>query len=281
MNPSAAGAARPVGRYSVQRRSDPLVLAAAILALWQAASHMIGVEDFASPWETLITLIHLLGSAAFWPNAAATGLAFVYALAVTLLGGLALGLLLGYFRLAGEVFDPIIGACYAIPKITLYPIVLLLFGLSLSAKVAFGVLHGIFPMIIFTMGGVKNVRPVLLNAARTLRLSPLATMRHVLIPAALPEIFTGFRVGFSLALLGTLIGEMFASDQGLGFLLMRGISQGDSATIMAISLLLFGLSSVAGWGLLRIDHRLHRYRQTAPSMHRGEPCDAGPSPQKQ
>jgi len=138
----------------------------------------------------------------------------------------------------------------------------LLFGLSLWAKVAFGALHGIFPMIIFTMTGVKGIRPVLLKTARVLNLSPAETMRRILIPAALPEIFTGFRLGFSLTLLGTLIGEMFASDRGLGFLLIRGIDEGDGTAIMALSLLLFITSALAGAGLLRIDRHLRR-RKTA------------------
>jgi NitT/TauT family transport system permease protein len=204
-----------------------------------------------------------LGSAWFWPHAAATGIAFFYALIVTVVGGLAIGLLLGYFRLMGEVFDPIVGATYAIPKITLYPIILLVFGLGLPAKVAFGALHGIFPMIIFTMSGVKTVRPVLLRVARVMRLSPIACMRHVLAPSALPEIFTGFRIGFSLTLLGTLIGEMFASERGLGFLLIRSIDQDDPATIMALTLMLFAVSASVGGVLLVIDKRLHRYKHAA------------------
>ena len=74
------------------------------------------------------------------------------------------------------------GAIYSIPKITLYPVILLVCGLTLSAKVAFGTLHGIFPMIIFTMSGVKTVKPVFLKTARTLRLSSLAAIRAILLP---------------------------------------------------------------------------------------------------
>jgi NitT/TauT family transport system permease protein len=260
---AAALAPESARRLSYQRWTDPIAFAAVLLALWQGAHLLVGGDDLASPGATLAATLRLLGSAAFWPHVAATGTAFLYALLVTLFGGLAIGLLLGYFRLAGEVFDPIIGASYAIPKITLYPLILLLFGLSLWAKVAFGALHGIFPVIIFTMSGVKGIRPVLLRAGRIMRLSAMASMRHILIPAAMPEIFTGFRVGFSLTLLGTLIGEMFASDRGLGFLLIRSIDQGDSAVIMALSLLLFGISALVGWVLLQIDRHLHRYKRAA------------------
>lgn len=244
---------------------DLALFFAALAALWQGAHELVGAEGLSSPLATFARAGVLLSSKAFWGHAGATGLAFVYALAVALAGGLILGLLLGYFRLAGEVFEPIVGAVYSIPKITLYPIILLVFGLTLSAKVAFGALHGIFPMIIFTMSGVKNVKPVLLKSARAMRLSPLAGIRHILIPAALPEIFTGFRIGFSLTLLGTLIGELFASDRGLGFMLIRSIEHNDAETILALTLLLFTASALVGWLLLRLDRRIRRHKEAEPA----------------
>ena len=75
--------------------------------------------------------------------------------------GCCIGFVLGFSRFATEVADPILGTIYSIPKITLYPIILLVFGLTLSAKVAFGVLHGIFPVIIATMAALRNVAPVI------------------------------------------------------------------------------------------------------------------------
>ena len=244
---------------------DAALFFALLAVLWQGAHELVGADGLSSPLATFARAGALLGSAVFWDHAAATGLAFLYALAVALAGGLLIGLLLGYSRLAGEVFEPVVGAIYSIPKITLYPIILLIFGLTLSAKVAFGALHGIFPMIIFTMSGVKNVKPVLLKAARSLRLSPAASMRHILVPAALPEIFTGFRIGFSLTLLGTLIGELFASDRGLGFLLIRSIEHNDAETILALTLLLFVASATVGWVLLRLDRRLRRHKEAEPA----------------
>ncbi len=261
---AAVKSAAPLA-VSGRQTLDAILFFAALAALWQGAHELVGADGLASPLATFARAGELLESASFWPHAAATGQAFVYALAVALTGGLAIGLALGYFRLAGEVFEPVVGAVYSIPKITLYPIILLVFGLTLSAKVAFGALHGIFPMIIFTMGGVKNVKPVLLKAAQSMRLSPAASIRHILLPAALPEIFTGFRIGFSLTLLGTLIGELFASDRGLGFLLIRSIEHNDAETILALTVLLFAASATVGWALLRLDRRLRRHKDAEPA----------------
>ena len=89
-----------------------------------------------------------------------------------------LGLWLGLRRFAGDVADPILGTLYSIPKITLYPIILLIFGLGVSAKVAFGVIHGILPIAIFTMNAVRNVAPVYRRTALMMRLSPAIPWRR-------------------------------------------------------------------------------------------------------
>ena len=190
-------------------------------------------------------------------HAAETGKAFAFALALAIAGGLAIGFTLGLSRLASEVFEPMLVAIYSIPKITLYPILLLAFGLGISAKVAFGTLHGIIPIALFTINGVRNVKPVLLKSARTLGLSPFATIREIVLPAALPEIVTGLRVGFSLTMIGTLLGEMFASQRGLGFMLMNAIGLHNVDLIMALTFGLVVFAATAGIILLAIDRRLH------------------------
>jgi NitT/TauT family transport system permease protein len=83
-------------------------------------------------------------------------------------------------------------------------------------------------------------------------------MRTVLFPAALPEIFSGVRVGIALALLGTLIGELFASDRGIGFLLMNFMNRQDGAGVIALTVILFAVAVIGGGSLLALDARLHR-----------------------
>jgi NitT/TauT family transport system permease protein len=172
--------------------------------------------------------------------------------------GLAVGFWLGFQRLAGDTLEPMIVAVYAIPKLTLYPILLLAFGLGLSAKVAFGVLHGVIPIILFTFAAVRNTKPILIKTGRVLKLTPGQTVRWILFPAAVPEIFTGLRVGFSLTLIGTLLAEMFASQRGLGYLLMTGIGLHNVEQILAVTLLIVVFAAAVSVLLLHIDHRLHR-----------------------
>ena len=163
-------------------------------------------------------------------------------------------MLLGLNRFAGDVADPILGTVYSIPKITLYPIILLIFGLSLAAKVAFGVIHGIFPVAIFTMNAVRNIAPVHRKTAKALHLSPFATIVTVLAPAAIPEILSGIRIGIAVTLLGILIAELFASSSGIGFALIRATDLHNVVDIFALTLLLF-LFAVAINTLLHISER--------------------------
>ena len=237
---------------------DYVFLVAGLWLTWVLVFQWAGPEALSPPGATLRRVGEYLTSAQFWPHAAATGLAFFYGCIIALLGGLALGFLLGAHRLAGQVGEPILSSLYSIPKITLYPVILLVFGLGISAKVAFGALHGFFPVALFTIGALKNTSPVLIKTARVLRLAPLATARTVLLPAALPEIVTGLRIGFSATLLGTLIGELFASDQGLGFMLIRAMEAHKVLDIMALTLLLFGFAAAANIALLALERRLHR-----------------------
>jgi NitT/TauT family transport system permease protein len=237
---------------------DTAIFVLLILVAWQLLFVRVGSSGFASPGDTLARLTTMSVNAGFWNNVQATALAFAWACLFAIGGGLAIGLLLGASRFAGEVADPILNALAALPKITLYPVILLFFGLGLQAKVAFGTIHGIFPVIIMTMNGVRTIKPVVRKTARILRLNLWDTMRTVLFPAALPEIFSGVRVGIALALLGTLIGELFASDRGIGFLLMSYVNRQDGAGVIALTVMLFAVAVAMGSSLLALDARLHR-----------------------
>lgn len=237
---------------------NALMLIVALVAIWQALYLWIGEAALASPLATLRYTAKLVTSEQFVPHFRDTALAFVAGYALAVLLGLAIGFWLGFHRLSGEVLEPMVVAVYSLPKVTLYPILLLAFGLGISAKIAFGTLHGVIPIILFTMSAVRNVKPILIKTGRVLKLTPGQMVRSILFPAALPEIFTGLRVGFALTLIGTLLAEMFASQRGLGFLLMNGIGLHNVELIMAITLLIVTFAATVSAVLLHIDHRLHR-----------------------
>jgi NitT/TauT family transport system permease protein len=236
----------------------PILLVAGMFAAWQVLYLTVGDVALRSPAETVRFTIELLGRETFWPNLAETAKAFAVALAISIVLGLAIGFALGFHRLAGEVFEPMLVAFYSIPKLTLYPIVLLAFGLGMPAKIALGVIHGFVPIALFTIGAVGNVKPVLIKTGRVLGFGAFDMVAHVLFPAALPEIFTGLRIGFALTLIGTLLGEMFASQRGLGYMLMNAIGLHNVDVIMSVTFMITVFAATVSGILLAIDRRLHR-----------------------
>lgn len=242
----------------VSRVLDTVYAIAGLVLAWQVLHWIAGGLVLPSPLGAVNRLALIAAGPEFAGHVWETGRAFATALLISLVGGLGLGVLLGVHRLSGEVAEPLLVALYSIPKITLYPLILLLFGLGISAKIAFGALHGIIPVIMFSMNAVRNLRPVYLRSARAMRLTPLQTGLHMMVPATLPEIVSGLRLGFALTLLGTLIGEMFASQRGIGYMLVKAMESNEPTTIMALALLLIGFAMCASWILLAIDNRLRR-----------------------
>jgi NitT/TauT family transport system permease protein len=240
----------------MKRWHDPLLLIAIVLVGWQSLYWYAGDVALTSPVTTFGHLGDMLRNPRFLPHLQETLLAFAQGFTIAILLGLAIGTTLGAHRMTGEVAEPILVALYSIPKVTLYPVILLIFGIGMPAKVAFGAIQGIVPVSLFTLNAIRNIRPVYTRAARVMRLSPAALAKEVLLPAALPEIVTGIRVGFSLTLVGTLLGEMFGAQRGLGFLLLQAMSVHNMKAIMAVTLLLVIMAASVNAVLLAIERRL-------------------------
>ncbi len=135
---------------------------------------------------------------------------------------------------------------------------LLIFGLSLSSRVTFGAMHGVLPVALMTMAAIRNVPRVYLKVSRTLHLSRWQTIWTVLLPATLPEIVSGLRIGFTLTLLGVLLAEMFASKQGMGFLIINAMQLLQTEEMITVAVVLFAFAALANALLLWMEHSLHR-----------------------
>lgn len=243
---------------ATKRAFDTLTILIVLLLIWQALHQMVGATALPGPVPTLSYLAKFVPTERFAENAWATLSCFFYALVLSYAIGLALGVWLGVNRLSGAVGEPILISLYTLPKITLYPVVLLIFGLSVSGRVTFGAMHGVLPVALLTMNAIRNIPPVYLKAARTLHLSRWQTIGSVLLPATLPEVVAGLRIGFTLTLLGVLLAEMFASKHGLGFLMINAMSLLQTEEMITVAVVLFAFAALANTLLLWVEHRLHR-----------------------
>jgi NitT/TauT family transport system permease protein len=243
---------------ATRRAADTAIILIIMLLAWQALHQLVGATALPGPVPTLAYLARFVPSERFAENAWATLLCFFYALLLSYGIGLAIGVWMGIHRLSGAVGEPILISLYTLPKVTLYPVVLLIFGLSLSGRVTFGAMHGVLPVALLTMSAIRNIPPVYLKSARTLHLSGWQTILTMLFPAALPEIVGGLRIGFTLTLLGVLLAEMFAAKQGLGSLIINAMQLMQAEEMLTVAVVLFAFAALANALLLWIEHRLHR-----------------------
>jgi NitT/TauT family transport system permease protein len=243
---------------AARRAADTLIIVVVALLAWQALHQLVGTTALPGPLPTLAYLARFVPTERFAENAWATLICFFYALVLSYGIGLAIGAWMGTHRLSGAVGEPILISLYTLPKVTLYPVVLLIFGLSLSGRVTFGAMHGVLPVALLTMSAIRNIPAVYMKSARTLQLSRWQTIFTVLFPATLPEVVAGLRIGFTLTLLGVILAEMFAAKRGLGFLIINAMQLLQTEEMIAVAVVLFVFAAVANALLLSIEHQLHR-----------------------
>lgn len=142
-------------------------------------------------------------------------IAAAYALSIAI--GVLVGLSVGASRFSRGAFFPIVLLLYAIPQVSLLPLVILMFGLGPAAKIAFGLSHGVFPIIVNVVAGMRDVKELHLRAARSMGASRVDIVRYVVLPHMVPSLFTGLRLGMTMTLLGVILAELYVSQGGVGY----------------------------------------------------------------
>ena len=241
-----------------KRAVDTLIIVVLVLLAWQALHQMVGATALPGPVPTLAYLAEFVPSERFAENAWATVVCFFYALLLSYGIGLAIGVWMGVHRLSAAVGEPILISLYTLPKVTLYPVVLLIFGLSVAGRTTSGAMHGVLPVALLTMSAIRNIPRVYWKSAQALHLSRRQTLLTVLFPATLPEVVAGLRIGFTLTLLGVLLAEMFAAKHGLGSLIINAMQLLQGEEMLSVAVVLFAFAAVANALLLWIEHQLHR-----------------------
>ncbi|WP_028921865.1 ABC transporter permease [Pseudonocardia acaciae] len=216
-------------------------VAVAVLAVlgWQVVSGLTFVVP--APLETVRVLVANLGDGDYLVDLRATAVAVVIAFAVgTALGGL-VGLLLGLSHRARLVFEPLVIALNGVPKIVLYPVLLPIFALS-GSKVVMGVLFALFPVLINVATGVRELPRVYWKLGRSVRASWFQMLVHIILPAIRRPLLTGVRLAASLAVVGVVLSEFFATRQGLGRVVLQAYGHGAYPEMVATILLLIVVS---------------------------------------
>jgi NitT/TauT family transport system permease protein len=199
-------------------RLAQLAVIALAFIVWELAARFVVDKLFLSPpsavFGELDKLFALPGvPAALGVTLYELGVAFAIAVAI----GLTVGLSVGLSDFARRTFMPIILLLYGTPQITILPLFILYFGIGAPSKIAFGVTHGMFPIIMAIVAGVQNLKPVLLTSARSMGASRWHILRYVVFPHMIPSFFAGMRLGMTGVLLGVLLAELYVSTAGIGY----------------------------------------------------------------
>jgi NitT/TauT family transport system permease protein len=189
-----------------------------LFLIWEIAARFFVDKIFLSPPSQVFTQLDALFATNGVPQALRiTVFELAGAFAISVVIGLAVGLAVGLQRFTYRSFMPIILLLYGTPQITILPLFVLYFGIGPASKIAFGVSHGIFPIIVTVVAGVQNLKPILLTSARSMGASRWQIFRWVIFPHMIPSFFTGMRLGMTGVLLGVLLAELYVSTAGIGY----------------------------------------------------------------
>lgn len=250
---AAAGVVRRGGRdLAVPLGSAALALVG--LLVWWLSSLVVFVVP--SPLATGAALVSSLGESDYWVHIRSTAWASLLAFVLAVLIGTAAGLLLGLFPMVRRVFEPTVIALNGIPKIVLFPVVLLVLGVGTPSKATMGLLIGLFPVMMNVAAGVRTVPEVYRRLARVLCASSWQTFWHVLVPAIRRPLATGVRLAVSLSVVGVVLAEIFAAEFGLGRVFLARYSSGQYAEMMGTVMLLLLVSFGVTFLLWKVEKRV-------------------------
>ena len=234
-----------------------------LIAVWQLYASGVSLALFAPPSAIVESIIELaITERTLWAALATSVGALFLGFGLAIIVGVAIGLLMGRFLAVEYVLDPYVSFLYALPSIALIPLLVIWFGIDTELRLALVFLAGVFPVIINTMAGVKNVDRELLDVGRVACASERQVIWTIVLPAALPFIFAGIRVALSQALVGVIVAEMTAIITGLGGMIIRFANFFQTANlfvpILAIMAVSVGLTTLLKWLERRLapwDHR--------------------------
>jgi NitT/TauT family transport system permease protein len=200
-----------------------------------------------------------VGAAAF-RGLADTLLKTLIAYVLSAVLGVTLGIVLGSVQHLREAVNPFVVGLYGMPKILVLPWIVLIFGFGVLPAIVYGTIHGLFPILILVMGGVRDVDRSLVTVARSLGASPWQLYRKVILPAIVPSVVAGMRVGIVFCLLGVLVVEMFAGIRGMGYVLGTLANGFNAAGLFAATALVSVASIAIVLSLDALNDRLSRWR---------------------
>jgi ABC-type nitrate/sulfonate/bicarbonate transport system permease component len=265
MDAGLRGTRLPRGRALALR----LGAVAAFLALWSILSGAVVVLKLFNPiflpgpWLVLGNVLDMAVRGQLWVHVAATLERVVLGFGAGAALGVGLGLAAGHLTPIRHVVEPLVELLRPIPPLAMLPMFIVWVGIGETSKVGFITYATFFPIFLTTVTGVRQIDPLLLRAAQSLGARGVGLFTRVILPAALPDILTGLRLGVALAFFVIVISEFIGAEHGLGYLINDGRNFFLVPQMLGAAVML-GLLGYAGSGLVRLlERRLTRWQHPA------------------
>jgi len=197
------------------------------------------------PTEVFAALGRMIEKGTLQADLMVSSYEFIMGLSIAIAISIPLGFMMGWYRRIEYLFEPFIWFLYSTPKVALYPLFILWLGLGTKTIITVTTLSAIFPIVVNTWRGVKNVNPVLVRAARSFGANDWHMFSKITLPGSLPMVIAGLRLGVGRALIGVVVGEIFGGQAGLGYRIHYSASYVRTADMLAAILvvMLLGLTS--------------------------------------
>jgi NitT/TauT family transport system permease protein len=216
-----------------------VLIVGAVLLAWELASGpLLPPFWFSRPSAIVARLAQWLADGSLWGHLEATLLAMGVGYAIGCVAGIALGLALGFMPFVQRVLTPYFAGLYALPKIALAPLFIILFGIDIESKIALVAITVFFMLLYNTLDGVRDVDADLARALRLMGASSREIGVKLMIPGALPWIFTGMRISVRYALTAAILGEVIGANRGVGYLIEASAGQYNATGVFAAVLVL-------------------------------------------
>lgn len=238
----------------------------AVIVAWELVSSsefglgLVKRVQLSSPTLILEAAISEIATGAIWPHLLESAKAYFLGLGSALVTGIPLGLAIGWFRRLNYVVDPWLSAIYATPSVALIPLIILIFGIDLEAKVVVVWLGTIFEITVSAAAGVHAADSKFHDIAQSFGASRWMTFRTVTLPASVPYILTGVRLATGRALVGVVVSEFLAANAGIGFYISLNGSFFNTAKVFFGIIILGVVGLVLGELVRRIEKRFDRWR---------------------
>lgn len=238
----------------------PLAVIAVLIAVWWGTVVYTESPIFPTPWAVVTGTLELAEDGTLWEHIGASlmrvGIGFGLALAV----GIPLGLWMGWVGAAYRTFNPIFQMLRPISPIAWIPLAILWFGVGDASPIFLIFMASVFPLIVQTTSGVHTIDRRYLRAATNFGVSRRVMFRRVVIPAVLPEIIVGMRIGVGVAWLVVVAAEMIALRSGLGYLIMDSRNAGNRYDLVIAAMIIIGMIGLLLDGATRLLERLKTVR---------------------